>query len=149
MVKLNEAKEFISTVFVDSDAFVALAKTDDSNHSAAIEIFEQLKTKEVKFLTSNYVFAETITVISQQVGREQALSFIRSMKGSESPFPCRWVDSDIEVTALEIFSKQTSKNVSFVDCTNIAIVREDDLDAIFSFDSVYRKNSICYARELV
>jgi len=137
------------TVFVDSDAFVALAKTDDSNHARAVKTFEKLKTQDVKFLTSNYVFAETITVISQQVGREQALSFIRAVKNVEAPFPYRWVDSDIEGLALEIFSNQTSKNVSFVDCTNIAIIRKDTLNTIFSFDAVYRKNGVRYVEELV
>ncbi|HEX9722475.1 MAG TPA: PIN domain-containing protein [Candidatus Paceibacterota bacterium] len=149
MADVNDGEGLISTVFVDSDAFVAFVKGDDSNHARAVKIFEKLKTQHVKFLTSNYVFAETVTVISQQVGREQAFSFIRAVKNIEAPFPYRWVDSDIEELALEIFGSQTSKNVSFVDCTNIAIIRKDALDAIFSFDAVYRKNGIRYGEELV
>ncbi len=51
-------------VFVDSDAFIALAKEDDSNHKKAKQIFEHLQKKSVTFITSNYVFSEVITVLS-------------------------------------------------------------------------------------
>lgn len=49
------------SVFVDSDAFVALAKIDDVNHKKAVEILSRLAPEEsIIFTTPNYVFAETI-----------------------------------------------------------------------------------------
>lgn len=135
-------KQGLGEIFVDSDAFIALAKEDDSNHRKAQSILAQLVSKPIQFLTSNYVFAETITVISQRIGRQQALSFIQTMKSSNSSFSFRWINEDLEKLALDIFIKQNSKNVSFVDCTNMAIIHRDNIDTIFSFDAIYRKNNI-------
>ena len=136
-------------MFVDSDIFVALAKEDDSNHRKAQSILDGLVRKSIRFLTSNYVFAETITVISQRVGRQQALSFIQTIKSPDSPFSFHWINEDIEKLALDIFAEQNSKNVSFVDCTNMAIIRRDHIDAIFSFDAIYRKNNIRSAEDFL
>ena len=54
-----------------------------------------------------------------------------------------------EQTAIQIFKAQTSKNTSFVDCTNMAFMQQLNLDAIFSFDKVYRKNKFTLIEELL
>ena len=38
------------SIFVDSDAFVALIKKDDSNHKRAEQIFNALQDKKVPFI---------------------------------------------------------------------------------------------------
>lgn len=139
----------VKTILVDSDVFVALAKKDDTNHKKAKRILKKLTNQPVAFITSNYVFAETVTVISQRISHQAALGFIKVVKSSRSPFLCRWIDEEIEELAIQIFSQQTSKNVSFIDCTNIALVRHYNLAAIFSFDSIYKKNGIPTAKNLV
>lgn len=128
-------------VFVDADAFVAIMKYSDSNHDKALHQLDYLLSQSAEFLTSNYVFTEVVTVLSQRVGQSMAMQFIKIMRSTISPFTVRWVDQDIEDRALNIFTKQTFKNISFVDCTNMAIIQNDHLDQIFSFDSVYRKNN--------
>lgn len=138
----EKRNERVNNVLVDSDAFVALTKKDDGNHEKAIEILEALLHAKVSFLTSNYVVAETITVISQRVSHRAALLFVKEIKSQDASFLVRWVDEDIEKMAIEIFKNQTSKNVSFVDCTNIAIIQIDKIDAIFSFDKIYKRNGI-------
>ena len=59
------------TIFVDSDAFVALAKSDDSNHRMAQSLLGQLIDQEVVFVTSS---------LNQRIGHKEALAFIRTMK---------------------------------------------------------------------
>jgi len=136
------------TIFVDSDAFVALAKEDDTNHTKAQQILTKLSRKPVLYTTSNYVFSETITVISQRVGRNQALSFIQELKSPVSLFSMQWIDEALESIAIQHFKNQTSKNVSFVDCTNMALMKRHRLDAIFSFDSIYKRNGFLVAEDL-
>lgn len=135
------------SVFVDSDAFVALAIGKDSSHRKALKILSDLSQKPVIFITSNYVFSETVTVISQKAGHDEAISFIKKIQSGEG-YTIKWIDQVIELLAIEIFSKQTSKNVSFVDCTNMAIMRHNHLDAIFSFDEIYKKNGFKLASAL-
>ncbi len=135
------------SIFVDSDAFVALAVEKDSSHRKALKILSGLSQRYVIFTTSNYVFSETVTVISQKAGHDEAISFIRKIQSGDG-YTIKWIDQVIEFLAIEIFSKQTSKNVSFVDCTNMAIVKHDNLDAIFSFDEIYKKNGFKLANSI-
>ncbi|MCL4393138.1 PIN domain-containing protein [Patescibacteria group bacterium] len=126
-------------IFIDSDIFIALAKNDDSNHNKALAILNKYFNETI-FTTSNYVISEVITVLSMQLGHNRAVDFINTIKSSDSMFSIQWVDDKIESLAIEIFKKQTSKNTSFTDCTNMAFIKMLGLDGIFSFDSVYRKN---------
>ncbi|MBI2426314.1 MAG: PIN domain-containing protein [Candidatus Kerfeldbacteria bacterium] len=130
------------TILVDADAFVALIKENDSNRERARAALIQLMSWPVKFIASNYAFAEAVTVLSQRAGKSVAHEFIQRVKSPSSFVVFRWVDEDIEKFAIEFFYQQRSKNVSFADCVNMAIMEEDRLDAIFSFDAVYKKNGV-------
>ena len=136
------------TIFVDADAFVALAREDDTNHPRALQILNYLSQHSANLITSNYVFAETVTVISQRVSHQAALSFIKETSSPASPLIVQWIDLETEKRAIHIFAKQTSKNVSFVDCTNMAILQQKRITHIFSFDKVYQKNGYCLVQEL-
>lgn len=129
-------------ILVDSDAFIALAKEDDTNHQKAIKLLGELNNDEVNFITSNYVFSETVTVLSIRISHKAALDFIARIKSPQNPFSIKRVNEELEEKAIEIFKSQASKNTSFVDCTNIALCKEMKVDAIFSFDEVYRKNGL-------
>lgn len=130
----------MQTLFVDSDSFVALSKEDDRNHIRAIKLLQKAIEVDISFVTSNYVFSEVVTVLSQRLGHNAALEFIKEMKSPAGGYTIRWIDENIELEAIRIFSNQTSKNVSFVDCTNMAIMKLYNINAIFSFDDIYRKN---------
>ena len=132
-------------IFIDSDIFVALAKSDDNNHDKAVAILDKF-FNEIIFTTSNYVISEVITVLSMQLGHTQAVEFINTIKSDKNVFSVNFVDPKIESLSIEIFKKQTSKNTSFTDCTNMAFIEMLRLDGIFSFDSVYRKNK-CFILE--
>lgn len=135
-------------IFVDSDAFVALAKEDDSNHQNAINLLQKLIQEPIAFFTSNYVFSECITIISMKISHEEAVKFIDNMKSRESKFIIERIDDKIEDMAVSIFKEQQSKNTSFVDCTNMALIKKIGADAIFSFDGVYKQNGIVMIEEL-
>src|SRR5918992_602427 len=53
------------------------------------------------------------------------------------------------LTSNYVFKAQTSKNTSYVDCTNMVFMKRLDLDAIFSFDEVYRKNGLTLVEDLL
>lgn len=129
-------------IFVDSDVFVALALSKDALHTQALAIIQNLSKKSPRLLTSNYVFAESVTVISQKASHATAIKFIADMYSPQTPFEIMRTNEMLDGEAITIFKKQTSKNTSFIDCTNIAFMQLYHLDAIFSFDEVYRKNHI-------
>lgn len=136
-------------IFVDSDAFIALIKHNDSNHQRAKLIFEKLQDTTVNFITSNYVFSEVITVLSQRVDHQTAIIFIQNMQSGDNMFVIERIDREAEEKAVQIFINQTSKNVSFVDCTNIALIKQKGLDGIFSFDEDYKNNGVQLIENLI
>ena|SRR5438093_450825 len=137
-------------IFVDTDAFVALAVENDANHTKALSLLNALRTRpSVTFFTSNYVFAESVTVISQRASHVAALQYIDAMQSLENPFLIERADDDIEDEAIRIFKQQTSKNISYVDCTNMAFMAHLQADAIFSFDGGYRKNRLTLVSDLL
>jgi len=135
-----------STIFVDSDIFVAMIKKTDANHQKARLLYNKLEKLNVSFATSNYVFAESITVISRLINHNTAIEFINNMRSADCIYSISQVTPEIEEMAIEIFKKQTSKNVSFVDCTNMALMKHCHFDFIFSFDEIYKKNGYKFAK---
>jgi uncharacterized protein len=136
-------------IFVDADAFVALTVETDTNHEKARSLLNRLTVNPVLFLTSNYVFSESITIISQRASHQTAVTFIEKMQSMESPFQITRADEHIEEEAIGVFKAQTSKNTSYVDCTNMVFMKRLGLDAIFSFDEVYRKNGLTLVEDLL
>ncbi len=128
-------------VFVDSDAFIALIKEDDTNHKKAKEVLQRVTgAHEVTFITCNYVFSEVVTVISQRVGHKEAIAFIDAITAPDYYIEVKRVTEEEEKHAIDFFKRQSSKNVSFVDCTNMALMMEHQISDIFSFDGVYKTN---------
>lgn len=139
MAKRNKFKAQLFNVLIDADAFVALIKKNDSNHQRAEKISDFLTKKGSSLYTTNFVFSETIIVLSQRIDHQTAINFIDDFKNSREVNLIR-VDEEIEEAAIKIFKNQTSKNVSFGDCLNMAVLKRYKWDTIFSFDKVYKKN---------
>lgn len=118
-------------VFVDSSAYVAVKNIDDPHHKASVDILAKLTSAHTPLVTSNYVLAESITVISQKVSHQAAVDF-REKNILETRIVR--VSDELEDQAFEFFRTLTSKNVSFIDCTSFALMRSLGLTTVFSFD---------------
>ncbi|MEI6533128.1 MAG: PIN domain-containing protein [Candidatus Roizmanbacteria bacterium] len=129
-------------ILVDADAFIGIVKKVDSHHSHCSSIVLGLNDQDVQYWTSNYVFSEVVTVLSLRGGKNLAEQYITSMKNKHSQYQFVFIDERIEQQAIDIWKKQRSKNTSFVDCTNMALMNDQKFDCIFSFDNVYTKNGI-------
>ncbi len=124
-------------IFADASALIALLRTGDPNHQKALMLSKQLAGNVG--LISKYIFAETVTILSQKEGKKQAIDAGKTLKKH-----FKWVqlDEEMEQLAWEIFKKQTSKNVSFVDCTIFALYQQGIFDKAFAFDQDFKKNKI-------
>jgi len=124
-------------LFIDSSAFVALRSVEDPSHRQAVALMQTIGDGYSEFITSNFIIAESTTVISQRVShydavdfREHDLSSIRVVSISE----------ELEEQAFEIFRNLTSKNISFVDCTSFAVMRSLGITTAFAFDSHFKQH---------
>lgn len=134
-------------IFIDADAFVAIASPSDSNHGRAVLIARSLKQRNEVLITSSFVFGEVVTVLSQKEGRKVALSYIDDF--STSGIALMEVDTRLREKGIIVFKKQTSKNVSFTDCVSMVIMQEENIKEIFSFDRIYQKNGFTLLQNFV
>ena len=136
-------------VLVDADAFIALVKPDDSNHAKALAILKSLSPEYYAYTATNYVLAEVCTVLSQKVGHEIALAYYQILRSAERGMTIIQADQALDEDAIVVFGNQKSKNTSFINCVNIAIIKSGKADLIFSFDAVYKKNGCMTVEELL
>ena len=122
---------------IDANIVVALYRPDDSLHQAAVAVVSKLKKSDWKFVLTNLLFQEAATVLSMRVGMSVAKKFLKDYHDliDEVIF----VDEESEKLSWEIFSGQTKKGTSFVDCSNLAVIEKFKLDGILSFDKFYPK----------
>ena len=123
-------------IFVDTSAFVAIENDEELNYFLAQSILEKVDSSKATLVTSNYVIAETLTVLSQRVSKKVAIKF------QEEDVPALEViriEKSTEEVAFEIFKKLDSKNVSFVDCTSFALMKQFGITTAFTFDKDFKK----------
>ncbi len=120
-------------IFVDSNIFYSLKDEKDSNHKKVSKIYKKLfEDSSTVIVTSTQIFSETVTLLSQRVSKLAAIDFWNDSKAMEITY----LSKEVFQEALNIFKETKTKNISFADCTTIAICRKRKykIDALFSFD---------------
>lgn len=137
MTATSMAQNFLA----DSDFFIALYSEDDTNHKRALTTLQRIAQFEEPCISlSVFVYSEITTVLSQRVSKKTASDFMSDIEDGGA-----LIITDIGEAfrdAREIFQQQRSKNVSFVDATNVALMRSGRFDELLSFDHDYIKNGI-------
>lgn len=147
-INIGEKTSVIKDILVDADALVALAKSDDSNHQKAIKIKQKLQKLGVSFYISPFTIAETVTVLSHKVSHTAAKKFLLQIR--KTSLPVLVLPEKSSNLADNWFLKQNKKGTSFFDCYNMALMKHynKQIEAIFSFDKIYLKNSFTLAENL-
>ena len=67
-------------IFVDTGAWIALSDKSDQHHKDAEIIYNLLKQKKKRFLTTDYVIDETVTRWRYDAGHQIAVNFLELIK---------------------------------------------------------------------
>lgn len=127
-----------SSVFIDTDAIVALVQVSDSNHNRALKLQKLVDKYKIKIYTSDFVIGEIVTVINRKSNIDLASKIGKEMlSGGVEIF---YVSRSEMKLALEKFSPQASKNSRFTDMINMVLMDKLKVDTIFSFDKHYTQN---------
>jgi predicted nucleic acid-binding protein len=122
------------SIFLDSNFFIALNKSDDTNFDKSIEIARELNHQGYKLVTSNLIFMEAVTILSQKVSKEVSLKWGKEFL-EDSMIDMIHINSYLHNLSWDIFKHIKQKNVSFVDCSSLAVMKEYDLKYIVTFDT--------------
>lgn len=123
-----------SRVFVDSNYFVALFNPHDALHKKSLDLARALDARESRLIISNLVFLEVVTVLSQRRGKKAALKVGEYLLSSPRVEVVH-VDEELNQSTWNIFKEVTEKDVSFVDCSIIAILKAENIADILTFDT--------------
>jgi predicted nucleic acid-binding protein len=120
-------------VLVDSAGFLALWNAADEHHAASVRLQRRLARQRRRFVTTDYVVDETVTLLLIRHSHDAATDFLDSVLSSRA-INLEWVDSERFGRAADLFRRHADKQWSFTDCVSFALMRELDIREAFTTD---------------
>lgn len=122
------------SVLLDSSFLIALNNTREKDHGRAIELAIELENDAFgERIVSDYIFDETVTILKKYLGNEQATE-----KGSQMLNSIRLVKVDVEVFSRAWELSKQYDELSFTDCSNVALMRHYAIGYLATFDGGFR-----------
>ena len=130
----------MTTLFVDTGAWIALLKGDDQMHAPARGFYQERLERGDRFLTTNYVVDETATRLRYDAGLEAALGFRDALDRAVTTRRLRvyWIDRRVERRGWEILERYADVPLSLTDATSAAVAGGAGVAEVFGFDSDFR-----------
>jgi uncharacterized protein len=125
-------------VFMDSAGFLALWDAADEHHAAALALQADLTRKRRRFLTTEYVVDETITLLLVRHSHAAAVDFLDTIERSQS-LQLEWIGPDRFHAAGSLFRKHEDKEWSFTDCISFTAMRELRIRDAFTTDHHFQQ----------
>ncbi len=122
-------------IFIDTGAFLARWLTQDSQHQAALRVWETLE--EVSLYTSNHVLDETLTLLARRASYGFAAERAELLFASEN-LEILYAAREDEERALPLFRKFADQQVTFTDCVSFVLMRRYRIPTAFTFDRHFR-----------
>lgn len=126
----------IEEIFADTSGFIALGNENDSYHAQTGRVLTSMYP--FKFVTTNYVIAETLTRLLFDTHHKNAVSFGEMLFTSKN-IEIVYIDTDIEAKAWYLFKKYSDKEFSFVDCTSFVVMQKRSIKRAFSCDKHFEQ----------
>lgn len=126
-----------NNVFVDTAALKALIDEGDPVHAEAIETFEELHSRGIKLLTTDYVIDEFFTLMrcKFKLDPDVIFKFIRGILVSD--IQIMQITQDVFGDALRIIKAYKNQYFSFTDCVNFVAMSDLKIRDILTTDKHY------------
>ena len=125
-------------VFIDTSGFFALWDVSDRYHGAAARLQKELIGKRRRFLTTEYVVDETITLLRMRHSHNAAADFLDTVERSEA-LRVEWIGPERFHASAALFRRHTDKDWSFTDCVSFAVMRELRVRDAFTTDHHFKQ----------
>jgi hypothetical protein len=128
----------MNAVFVDTGGWMACADRADPAHAACTTARDATLEAGRILITTDFVVDETLTLIRFRLGLAAANAWWRQIDGSTR---LRWerVENDRFERSWNLFFQYRDKDLSFTDCTSIAVMRELKLTTVMTTDGHFRQ----------
>lgn len=125
-------------VFADSNYWIGLFNPKDELHPSSRATGKELISAKVEFLISNYIFSEVTSVLSLRAGRQAGTAAGQYLL-SDPKIKTIHLDQVLHQGTWQIFQEIRQKDLGFVDCSILAILRTEPIDALLTFDDLLAK----------
>ncbi len=125
-------------IFLDTSFLLAYFNDRDDHHQKATKIIRDIAAKKygTTFMT-DYIFNETVTVAlmrMKDIGKivwvgNYLLNSLKLMR----------IEEDVFFDAWKIFQSQKGTRLGFTDCTTIAMMKQNGINNIATFDKDFTK----------
>jgi len=121
-------------IIIDTSAIVAARNSDDRNHKAAVSIFEDILDGIFGTpVISDFILSEAMSY-AYAITKNKNLALDIAKFAQARPLKLYYVEpADIDL-ALELYQQYFDSELSFTDCTTIALMKRLRIEAIFTFD---------------
>ena len=128
----------MSAVFVDTGGWMACADRADPAHSACTAARDTTLEAGRTLITTDFVVDETLTLIRFRLGLAAANAWWQQIDGSPR---LRWerIESERFERARNLFFQYRDKDLSFTDCTSVALMRELNLTTVITTDRHFQQ----------
>ena len=124
-------------IFLDSSFIIAFYNSRDSNHESARRLMKRIINREFGDpMISDYIFDEVATSLMKYIGHKEAVKTCEAILASVN---LASVGESTFKKSFEMFKKQINTGLSFTDCTNIALMEDQGLKNIATFDSDFKR----------
>lgn len=123
----------MNAAFVDTGGWMACADRADPAHSACAAARDSSLEAGRILITTDFVVDETLTLIRFRLGLAAAGAWWQQIDGSAR---LRWerIENDRFERARSLFFQFRDKDLSFTDCTSIAVMRELKVKTVITTD---------------
>lgn len=128
----------VHEIFIDANFFIALFNQEDSLHAKALEISQKMQENEYALYTSNYVLAECYAVIARKCGRNAVIDFKTYLIQSNA-LHIVWIHERDDQKIWGIFIREENSEISYVDASNLALMKLYLLASLLTFDKNLQK----------
>ncbi len=123
-------------IFVDTGAWIAILNRRDQHHQEASAIYRNLQRQQIRLLTTDYVFDETVTRLRYDATHALAVMFLDRMDllVEAGVLTVVEINKNVFEKAKAFFRQYDSARLSFTDCTSFVVCRENNITEAFAFD---------------
>jgi predicted nucleic acid-binding protein len=107
-------------VLVDTAGFLALWDAADERHKRAVHRQAELAAGGRRFLTSDYIVDETVTLLLVRHSHSAAADFLQTITASER-LQLHWVSPSVSCRCA-FFARHHDKEWSFTDCVSFTLM---------------------------
>lgn len=124
-------------VFVDTSGFYSCLVSRDDEHDRAAELLRRAKG-EHRFLTTDYVLDETITLLKMR-GQGHHIEEFLGITLSSTACRIEWMDAQRFETARAFLLQHEDHDYSFTDCFSFCIMSELGLQEALTKDEHFQE----------